>query len=81
MGSLNCLQQNKFIWQQLFHTLAGESEVDSHTFYFYVLMALHCPTESPKRNSLPEDVMMATGTDGFQRGSDRFVEKRSISGY
>ena len=32
-------------------------------------------------NSLPEDVLMATGIDSFRRGLDSFMEDKSISGY
>ena len=31
-------------------------------------------------NSLPRDVMMASGIDVFKRGLDRFLEEKSIAG-
>ena len=31
-------------------------------------------------NSLPQDVVMATNLDGFERGLDKFLEK-AINGY
>ena len=33
------------------------------------------------RNSLPQDVVMATNLDGFQRGLDNFLEEKAIKGY
>ena len=32
-------------------------------------------------NSLPQDVVMASGLDAFKRGLDRFLEEESIAGY
>ena len=31
-------------------------------------------------NSLPQEVVMASGLDAFQRGLDRFLEEKSIPG-
>ena len=33
------------------------------------------------RNSLPQDVVMATNLDGFKRGLDKFLEEKAINGY
>ena len=32
-------------------------------------------------NSLPQDVVMASGLDAFKRGLDRLLEEKSIAGY
>ena len=32
-------------------------------------------------NSLPQDVVMASGLDAFKRGLDRFLEEKSIASY
>ena len=32
-------------------------------------------------NSLPQDMVMASGLDAFKRGLDRFLEEKSIAGY
>ena len=33
------------------------------------------------RNSLPQDVVMATNLDGFKWGSNKFLEAKAINGY
>ena len=32
-------------------------------------------------NLLPQDVVMATNLDGFERGLDKFLEGKAINGY
>ena len=32
-------------------------------------------------NSLPQDVVMASGLDDFKRGLDKFLKEKSITGY
>ena len=32
-------------------------------------------------NTLPQDVVMASGLDAFKRGSDKFMEEKFVAGY
>lgn len=51
----------------------SEYLIDPNCYYIELLVKLW--------DSLPGDILMASSTEGFRRGLDRFVEERFITGH
>ena len=54
--------------------IGGRFRIEKRKYFF-----THCIIKL--RNSLPQDVVMATNLDGFKRGLDQFLEEKATSGY
>ena len=52
--------------------IVGRVRTDKRKYFF--------PQHISLWNSLPQDVVMASGLDAFKRGLDRFLEEKSITG-
>ena len=73
-GKLFSLSQNTRTRGHTLKLRAGRVKTDKRKYFFTQrIVSLW--------NSLPQDVVMASGLDAFKRELDRFLEEKSITGY
>ena len=73
-GKLFSLSQNTRTRGHTLKLRAGRVRTDKRKYFFTKRVV-------SLWNSLPQDVVMASGLDAFKRGLDRFLEEKSITGY